>query len=106
VRSGSSAATFGIGNAPMDVFRGPGINNFDITVAKNAALERVTNSANSVLKCTMHSTTRSSVSIDTGARFDAQGAQTNTLFGSYIAAADPRRVQFELRFRFTGTVLS
>jgi hypothetical protein len=30
-----SPVTFGIGNAPKDVFRGPGINNFDISIVKN-----------------------------------------------------------------------
>jgi hypothetical protein len=95
-----SAANFGVGNAPKDVFRGPGINNFDITIAKKWLLgsEARTLQFRFEMYNAFNHTQFSSV--DTGARFDAQGNQTNALFGSYIEAAEPRRVQLGLRFLF------
>ena len=38
--------------------------------------------------------------VDTTARFDANGAQTNLTFGQYNAAQFPRRLQLVLRFSF------
>jgi len=95
-----SAATFGIGNAPKDVFRGPGINNFDISIAKNWPLWKESRTLQFRFEMYNAFNHTQFSSIDTGARFDARGNQTNTLFGSYIAAAEPRRVQLGLRFRF------
>jgi hypothetical protein len=40
------------------------------------------------------------VGVDTTARFDATGAQTNTRFGQYISSANPRKVQLGLKFAF------
>lgn len=38
--------------------------------------------------------------IDSGARFDATGKQTNANFGAYSAARAPRILAFNLRFAF------
>jgi hypothetical protein len=95
------AATFGIGNAPKDVFRGPGINNFDISIVKN--FQFTSNEARFVqFRFEMYNAFNHTQfsAIDTGARFDAAGNQTNTLFGSYTTARDPRRVQLGLKVRF------
>ncbi len=37
---------------------------------------------------------------DTAARFDAQGAQTNTRLSEYTASRNPRSMQFSLRAYF------
>jgi hypothetical protein len=39
-------------------------------------------------------------SLDTTARFDAAGNQVNTRLGEFIAARNPRQMQFALRFYF------
>ena len=38
--------------------------------------------------------------VDTAAKFNAAGAQTNLTFGQYNAAQFPRRVQLALRLTF------
>ena len=96
-----SAATFGIGNATKDVFRGPGINNFDISIVKNFPFS--SNESRFVqFRFEMYNAFNHTQfsAIDTGARFDAGGNQVNSLFGSYTSARDPRRVQLGLKVRF------
>jgi hypothetical protein len=38
--------------------------------------------------------------VDTAARFNAAGAQTNQRFGQYTSARDARKVQLGLKFAF------
>ena len=38
--------------------------------------------------------------LDTAAKFDATGKQTNTRFGQIIAARNPRRLQLALKLTF------
>jgi hypothetical protein len=93
------ADPFGRGNAPKDVFRGPGTNNWDITLNKNFSI-----SEGKLIQFrfetynTFNHTQFSSV--DTAARFDAAGNQVNQRFGQYTASRDPRKVQLGLKFSF------
>lgn len=92
---------FGIGNAPKDPLRGPGINNWDVSLFKNTALTsdgkhrlqfrfEMYNAWNHVQFS----------SVDTTARFDAQGNNINGRFGQYTAARDARRIQAGLKYMF------
>ncbi|MGB9605946.1 MAG: hypothetical protein ACPL88_08725, partial [Bryobacteraceae bacterium] len=93
-------ATFGIGNAPKDPIRGPGINNWDISVFKNFRFgesERRLQFRWEMYNAFNH--TQFSA-VNTSARFDAQGRQVNARFGEYTAARDARRIQAALKFYF------
>ncbi len=89
-----------IGNAPKDVFRGPGINNWDLSVFKNFPLagERHVLQFRSEFYNAFNKTQFSSV--DTTARFDPAGNQVNTRFGQVTGARNPRVIQFALAYRF------
>lgn len=88
------------GNAPKDVIRGPGINNFDISMLKNIAMPfeghrlQFRTEFYNAFNHTQFS------DVDTAARFDAAGRQVNTRFGQLIAARPPRQIQFSLRYVF------
>jgi len=88
------------GNAAKDVFRGPGINNWDMSLFKNIPLpgERVRLQFRGEAYNAFNHTQFSNVDIN--ARFDAQGGQTNARFGEFIAARNPRRIQLALRLSF------
>jgi hypothetical protein len=89
-----------VGNAPKDVFRGPGINNWDVSMFKNFRLpgERFKLQFRAEGYNAWNHTQYSGV--DTAARFDQQGRQTSQTFGSYTAARNARRVQLALRLQF------
>jgi hypothetical protein len=88
------------GNAGKDVFRGPGINNWDMSVFKNVpfleghARAQLRVEAYNVFNHTQFTT------VGTGATFSAAGAQTNGTFGTYTAAANGRQLQLALRIMF------
>ena len=89
------------GNAPKDVFRNPGINNWDVTLFKNFPIKSEQRSLQvrwefyNVFNHTQFS------GVDNTARFDSTtGAQTNGLFGTATAARPGRVMQASLRFRF------
>lgn len=88
------------GNAARTVIRGPGINNWDVALAKNFALyERLRlgfrAEAYNVFNHTQFS------ALDTTARFDpTTGQQVNSRFGAFTAARDPRQLQLALRLSF------
>ena len=88
------------GNASKDVVRGPGINNWDISMFKNIPLpiERWRMQFRAESYNTFNHTQYSS--FDTGARFDAQGRQVNTRLSEFTAARSPRRLQLALRLTF------
>jgi hypothetical protein len=88
------------GNAPKDVFRLPGINNFDISTFKNIHLpsERVKLQLRGEFYNAFNHTQYSGV--DTALRFDAQGKQISTTLGQFTSARSPRRVQLALRANF------
>jgi len=94
-------AELGIGNAPKDVFRGPGLNVFDVSVYKNIPF-----SADSVRRLQLRFefynffNHTNFTSVDTTARFDAQGRQVSGTFGAYTAAGDARRIVLGAKFYF------
>lgn len=87
------------GNAPRDVFRGPGISNFDATFGKDFKItERFGLQFRSEFYNLFNRTQYDGV--DSTARFDAQGRQINARFGQVISARAAREVQFSLRLHF------
>jgi hypothetical protein len=85
--------------ATRDAFRGPGTNNWDLTFFKNVPIrEKVTFQVRWEMYNAFNHTQYSDM--DTGARFDAGGKQTNTQFGQITAARNPRIQQLSLRFSF------
>jgi hypothetical protein len=89
-----------IGTAQNPLFRGPGSNNWDISLFKNFKFwERV----NLQFRCEMYNAWNHTQfsSFDTAARFNpATGAQVNARFGEYTAARSPRIMQLALRVSF------
>jgi hypothetical protein len=88
------------GNGAKDLVRGPGINNWDISVFKKISLptERVKLQFRGELYNAFNHTQFSA--FDTAARFDQQGRQTNARFGEFTSARQPRRMQLALRLSF------
>ncbi len=89
-----------LGNAPKDVFRGPGFNSWDITVFKNFPIKNERNVL--TFRWEMYNAFNHTQfsGVNTSARFDAAGAQTNSLFGQVTSARAARVMQASLRFRF------
>lgn len=89
------------GNAPKDVFRGPGTHNWDMSLFKNIPLGSKEQrrlqfrwEVYNVFNQTQYS------GVNTAARFDVQGRQVNAQFGQITAARSPRVMQGSLRFQF------
>jgi len=88
------------GNAPRDVIRGPGVNNWDLSLFKNFRLPgerfklQFRGEAYNAFNHTQFS------NLDTTARFDAQGNQTNARLSEFTAARPARRIQLALRLNF------
>ena len=102
-----ASGKFGLGNSPKDAFRGPGINNWDLSLMKNfkwsegrRTIQFRFETYNSFNHTQFGGATGTGTSIDTVARVDATGKQVNTRFGQYIASRDGRRVQLGLKFAF------
>jgi len=87
-----------IGNAPVDVFRGPGRNNFDASIFKNFKIEKARLQFRWELFNAFNHP--SFYSIDNTARFDQQGKQVNTRFGQLTAALAPRIMKASLNLSF------
>jgi hypothetical protein len=87
------------GNAPKNVFRGPGINNWDSSLFKNFLVTERLRGQLRVEAYNLFNHTNFS-GVDTAAKFNAAGAQTNLTFGQYSAAQFPRRLQLALRLTF------
>ncbi|MEK7409469.1 MAG: hypothetical protein AAB225_30760 [Acidobacteriota bacterium] len=88
------------GNAPKDVWRGPGRNNWDVTLFKNFPIrseERVLQFRWELYNVFNHTQFSG---VDSTARFDPAGAQVNGRFGQATSARMPRIMQVSLRFRF------
>ncbi len=89
-----------VGTAPKVVFRGPGVNNWDTSMAKSFRIVervqlRIRLEAYNAFNHTQFS------SVNTTAQFNpATGAQTNAAFGSLTAARSPRTVQLGARLSF------
>ncbi|MBI5283449.1 MAG: TonB-dependent receptor, partial [Candidatus Solibacter usitatus] len=92
---------FGIGNAPKDVFRGPGTNVFDVSFFKNIPL-----SSNDRYRLQLRFefynffNHASFQGVDTTARFDAAGRQVSGTFGQYTSTLDARRTVLGAKFYF------
>jgi hypothetical protein len=88
------------GNAPVDVIRGPGINNWDVSISKrwNLGSEK----RRLQLRVEMYNAWNHTQfsALDTTARFAPDGSQTNARFGQLTAAYPGRQVQIGLRFMF------
>jgi hypothetical protein len=100
-------ANLGIGNAPKDPIRGPGTNNWDISIFKNFNLApegRVRLQYRLELYNAFNHTQFTGV--DTTGRFDLTkqpgdaGYQVNGTFGQYTAAANARRIVMGLKLNF------
>ncbi len=88
-----------VGNAARTLLRQPGVNNWDIMIAKQFSVkEKLRLQFRSELYNAFNHTQFSS--FDVGARFDPQGRQVNTNFGAITAAREPRRIQFAVRVQF------
>lgn len=87
------------GNAPRDVFRGPGINNWDLSLFKHFPLG---GRARLQFRWEIYNLFNHTqwAGVDNNARFDAEGRQVNGQFGQVTSARDPRQMQFSLRVEF------
>jgi hypothetical protein len=88
-----------IGAAPKDVYRGPGINNWDLTLfkifpIKDKAQVQFRWEAYNAFNHTQFS------GVNSAATFNAAGVQQNALFGQITSARDPRIMQLALRLSF------
>jgi len=88
-----------IGNSAPRPIRGPGINNWDVTVFKDFPIREPMRFQfrTEIYNFFNHTQFRS---LDTAARFDPQGRQVNARFGEFTAARPARVMQLALRFYF------
>ena len=88
------------GNAARTEVRGPGINNWDLSLFKNFPIhEQFRFQFRWEMYNAFNHTQYSS--LDTTARFDGKtGNQISTTFGQFTATRNPRQMQFALRFYF------
>jgi hypothetical protein len=94
---------FGIGNAPKDPLRGPGINNWDISIFKNFRVGREGRVGLQYRLEMYNAFNHTQFSgVDTGARFDLDknNEQVNQRFGEYNAARLSRRIVMGLKISF------
>ncbi len=93
--------TGSFGNAGIGILRGPGINNWDVTLAKRIPLGLGQGRALDFRAEAYNAFNHTQFSgVDSGARFDATGKQTNTNFGAFNSARSPRILAFSLRLSF------
>lgn len=94
-------SNFGIGNAAKNPIRGPGINNWDLSIFKSFPMGRDTNRSFQ-FRFEMYNAFNHTqfFGVDTTARFDSAGTQVNGRFGEYISAREARRMQLGLKFYF------
>lgn len=88
------------GNAPKDIFRGPGINNWDMSLFKKFPLKgdsRYLQFRWEFYNAFNHTQFNQ---VDNAARFDLQGNQVNAQFGRFTGARTPRVMQGALNFTF------
>lgn len=87
------------GNAPRNPVRGPGTHNWDMSFFKNF---RMGGRAALQFRWEMYNVFNhpQGLAVDTTARFDAAGNQTNARFGQVISSRTPRIMQGSVRFTF------
>jgi hypothetical protein len=88
-----------VGNAAKTVFRGPGINNWDLALFKDFPIRETMRFQFRWEMYNAFNHTQFSA-LDATARFELNGTQVNPRFGEFTAARDPRIMQFALRFYF------
>ena len=88
------------GNAPRDIFRGPGINNWDFSFFKKFPLK--TESRYFQLRWEFYNAFNHTQfsGVDNGARFDPLGNQVNAQFGRFTSSRSPRIMQGAINFTF------
>ncbi len=88
------------GNAPKDVFRGPGINNWDISLFKKFPLKNESRFLQ--LRWELYNAFNHTQfsGVDNAARFDLTGNQVNAQFGRFTSTRSPRIMQGALNFTF------
>ena len=88
------------GNAPVLPIRGPGINNWDLTLMKGFRLW--SESSHLQFRSEFYNAFNhpNFNSVDTGATFDPSGAQVNSTFGQLNGTRAARIIQFSLRLEF------
>jgi hypothetical protein len=94
-------AELGIGTAPKDPIRGPGINVFDVSLYKNFPLG-ANESRKLQLRFEFYNffNHASFQGVDTTGRFDAQGRQVSGTFGQYTSTLDARRIVLGAKIYF------
>jgi hypothetical protein len=93
--------TCGFGNAPRDVFRGPGTNNWDLSLFKNFQLG--SNEARSLqFRWETYNTFNHTQynSVDAMAMFNPAGVQINNTLGQYNNASAARKMVLALKLKF------
>lgn len=88
------------GNAATTLFRGPGVNNWDLNVMKRipvAGEQRFFRLRGEFYNAFNHA---QFTGVDNTARFDANGNQVNGRFGQLTSTRSPRIVQVSLSFHF------
>jgi hypothetical protein len=88
-----------IGNAPRDVYRGPGQNQWDLAAFKNFIVRE---KASLQLRGEFFNAFNHPQwsTINSAAKFNSAGQQINTLFGEATADRGPRVIQVALRVSF------
>jgi hypothetical protein len=88
------------GNVGVGILRGPGVNNWDVSVSKRIPLRserRYAQFRGELFNIWNH--TQFSA-INSSGTFNPAGALTNLNFGAYSAARNPRQIQLSLRIYF------
>jgi outer membrane receptor protein involved in Fe transport len=88
-----------LGDPSKTLIRGPGLNDFDISLVKNMPIKDRLRLQLRVEMYNAFNHTQFSA-INTTALFNAAGAQTNSQFGQYTAAQNPRIMQWAVRLQF------
>jgi hypothetical protein len=94
-------AELGIGNAPKDVFRGPGTNVFDVSFYKNIPIGSG-DRYRMQLRFEFYNffNHASFQGVDTTGRYDGAGRQVSGTFGQYTSTLDARRTVLGAKFYF------
>jgi len=88
------------GDAPVLPVRGPGLNNWDLTLMKQLRLWSESSSLQFRSEFYNAFNHPQFNSVDTGATFDPSGAQVNPTFGQINGARSARVIQLSLRLQF------
>jgi len=95
----TTAATADYGNAPRDVFRGPGVNNSNLSLTRTIRVHETHRFSlgTELFNAFNHTQFRR---VNNVARYNAAGQQTNPQFGEYMSTNGARVIQLWLRYSF------